>query len=63
MMITSLQVGMRLLLPSGNMIILRRRDRGTWVCEYTTSSKNRGEVEFSGAYLRKFARALHCAKV
>jgi hypothetical protein len=53
-MITTLHAGMRVLLPSGNVIVLVRRERMHWVCEYTVLSRNRGEVEFSGVYLRKF---------
>lgn len=57
-MITTLAVGMKLRLPSGNAVVLLRRERRHWVCEYTAASKARGEVEFSGAYLRKFGRRL-----
>jgi hypothetical protein len=53
-MITTLHAGMRVLLPSGNVIVLVRRERMHWICEYTVLSRNRGEVEFSGVYLRKY---------
>jgi hypothetical protein len=45
---------MRVLLPSGNIIVLVRRERMHWVCAFTALSRARGEVEFSGVYLRKF---------
>lgn len=53
-MITVLHTGMRVLLPSGNIIVLVRRERMHWVCAFTALSRARGEVEFSGVYLRKF---------
>jgi hypothetical protein len=52
--IATLHSGMRVLLPSGNVIVLLRRERMHWVCEFTALSRARGEVEFSGVYLRKF---------
>lgn len=53
-MITLLRVGMHVRLPSGNVVILVSQERGIWLCEYTRQSKLRGEVEFSGVYLRRF---------
>jgi hypothetical protein len=53
-MISVLHLGMRLMLPSGNVVVLVRRERTHWVCEYTSLSRARGQVEFSGVYLRKF---------
>lgn len=53
-MITTLHARMRVLLPSGNVIVLLRRERMHWICQYTELSRNRGEVEFSGVYLRKY---------
>lgn len=53
-MITTLHVGMRVRLPSGNVVRLVRRERSFWRCEYLPMlSKQRGEVEFTGVYLRK----------
>lgn len=57
-MITTLHVGMKLMLPSGNTLVLVRRERASWVCEYSPGCKARGEVEFTGAYLRRWARAV-----
>ena len=57
-MITTLHVGMKLMLPSGNTLVLVRRDRASWVCEYSPGCKARGEVEFTGAYLRRWGRAV-----
>ncbi len=45
---------MRVRLPSGNVLVLVRRERAYWVCEYAPGCKARGEVEFSGVYLRKW---------
>lgn len=53
----TLRVGTRLVLPSGNVIVLLRRERGAWVCEYAAQATRRGEVEFAVAYLRKFGRS------
>lgn len=55
-MIEMLTVGMRLMLPSGNIIVLVRRERTEWVCEYTELARARGEVVFSGLFLRKYGR-------
>lgn len=57
-MIAVLAVGMRVLLPSGNAVVLRRRERMHWICEFTPGSAARGEVEFSGVWLRKHGRVL-----
>lgn len=57
-MITSLIAGMRVLLPSGNVVVLQRREHGVWVCEYHHMARQRGEVEFSGTWLRKYGKAL-----
>lgn len=55
-MIEALATGMRLMLPSGNIIILTRRERAEWICEYTELARARGEVIFTGVFLRKYAR-------
>ncbi len=55
-MIPALAVGMRLMLPSGNIVALVRRDRAQWICEYTMLARARGEVAFSEAFLRRFGR-------
>lgn len=51
-----LRVGMRVRLPSGNVLVLVRRERAAWICEYTANSRQRGEVEFTGAWLRRWGR-------
>jgi hypothetical protein len=53
-MIESLHVGMRILLSSGNVVRLLRCEGDEWVCEYTDLSRARGEVSFTGAFLRKY---------
>jgi hypothetical protein len=55
-MIEALTTGMRVILPSGNIVILVRRERTEWICEYTELARARGEVIFTGVFLRKYAR-------
>jgi hypothetical protein len=55
-MIETLATGMRLMLPSGNVVVLLRRDRAEWTCGYTEQAKARGEVIFTGRFLRRYAR-------
>lgn len=55
-MIEQLVPGMRVMLPSGNIVILVRRERTEWICEYTELARARGEVIFTGVFLRKYAR-------
>lgn len=52
-MIRALVVGMVLRLPSGNTVRLISRDRLEWVCVYTEHAERRGEVVFSGSFLRR----------
>lgn len=53
-MIETLHAGMRVMLPSGNVLVLVRRERAEWVCEYTELARARGEVLFTGVFLRKY---------
>lgn len=53
-MIETLHAGMRVMLPSGNVLVLVRRERTEWVCEYTELARARGEVLFTGVFLRKY---------
>ena len=53
-MIDTLHAGMRILLPSGNIVCLVRRERTEWLCTYTELARARGEVLFTGAFLRKY---------
>lgn len=55
-MIEVLATGMRAMLPSGNVVVLVRRERAEWVCEYTELARARGEVVLTGVFLRKYAR-------
>ena len=57
-MIEALATGMRLMLPSGNVIVLVRRERTEWICEYTELARARGEVIFTGVFLRTYARRM-----
>jgi|GEM_PF-5160829 len=52
-MIDRLRPGMLLRLPSGREVLLVRRNGVEWVCQY--AERVRGEVEFSGAWLRRYA--------
>lgn len=52
-MIRALKPGMRLRLPSGNVVHLVRRERTEWLCEFADGSSRRGEVVFCGSWLRK----------
>lgn len=47
---------MRVMLPSGNILVLVRRERAFWICEYTQMARQRGEVEFTGVWLRRWGR-------
>lgn len=51
-----LTVGLRVRLPSGNVIVLRQHERTHWICEYIDSPKARGLVEFSAAWLLRYGR-------
>ena len=53
-MISTLRVGLRVRLPSGNVVTLLRREVSVWICEYMPGAQQRGEVEFSCVYLRKY---------
>jgi hypothetical protein len=55
-MIETLATGLRLVLPSGNVIVLVRRERAEWICEYTELARARGEVIFTGLFLRTYGR-------
>ena len=55
-MIEALATGLRLMLPSGNVIVLVRRERTEWICEYTELARARGEVIFTGLFLRTYGR-------
>ena len=55
-MIGTLRAGMLVRLPGGNVVRLVRRERAEWVCEYAEGARARGEVWFTGAFLRKYGR-------
>ena len=57
-MIDTLTVGLRVVLPSGNVVVLTRRLRSEWVCEYTERARARGEVHFTDLFLRTHTRRL-----
>ena len=47
-----LRLGLRLMLPSGNVITLVRHDAEGWTCEYNMLARLRGEVVFSERFLQ-----------
>lgn len=53
-MIPMLRAGMRVRLPSGNIVMLLRPEGASWLCAYEPNMRQRGEVELSMLYLRKF---------
>jgi hypothetical protein len=55
-MIDTLHIGMRVMLPSGNVLVLLRRERTEWICEYTELARARGLVVLTGLFLRKYGR-------
>lgn len=54
----TLRPGLRLMLPSGNILVLLRREGGEWVGQYTEIARARGEVSFRAAWLRKYGRVV-----
>ena len=48
----TLRLGIRLMLPSGNVITLVRHDAEGWTCEYNMFARLRGEVVFSERFLQ-----------
>lgn len=55
-----LQAGFIVALPSGNRVILLRREGREWVCEYMPGSSLRGETEFSSGFLRTHGKLTVC---
>lgn len=56
-MIEKLEPGLRVMLPSGNILTLVRCERrNEWTCEYTELARARGEVVFTAEFLRAWAR-------
>lgn len=47
--------GLRLVLPSGNVVRLVQREGEEWLCEYTELARARGEVWFTIAFLQLHA--------
>jgi hypothetical protein len=57
-MIDRLRAGMRLMLPSGNIVKLMIDGGAEWVCEYTEIARARGAVNLSKTWLRRCALPL-----
>jgi len=58
MIVRRLRVGMRLMLPSGNILYLVGREQDAWIGHYTAMARLRGEVSLCPAWLR-----VHCFEV
>lgn len=55
MTVKILRVGMRLSMPSGNVLTLVERQGDEWLCVYDQNNdKARGEVSFTQAMLRRW---------
>lgn len=52
----TLIAGMRVRLPSGNIVVLRQREGEHWVCEFVDSPRARGLVEFSASWLLRYGQ-------
>jgi hypothetical protein len=57
-MIELIRSAQRITLPSGNEILVLAKHLvdDEWICEFTVYAKARGEVIFSGTFLRRFGR-------
>lgn len=52
-MIEDLAPGVKVVLPTGNVIVLVSREDDEWTCQYTQISHARGSVVFSETFLAK----------
>jgi len=50
----TLRAGLVVSMPSGNVIVLLRREKGEWLCHYALGARQRGEIYLQPAWLRKF---------
>lgn len=55
-MVDLIRSALRITLPSGNEIIVLAKHLvdDEWICEFSVTAKARGEVIFSGVFLRRF---------
>lgn len=49
-----LTVGLRLMLPSGNVLRLLHLEGSEWTCEYTAIARARGQVVYTVAFLCRY---------
>ncbi len=49
-----LKAGLRVMLPSGNIVQLVRLEGDEWTCTYTMMARARGEVIYSVKFLCRF---------
>lgn len=55
MTVKILRMGMRLHMPSGNVITLVEKQGEEWLCLYEQSGREQGEVSFTAEMLRRWA--------
>ncbi len=56
-MIEAVQAGMLIRLPSGNVVIVvARESKNEWLCTYAEGSRARGDVVFTGTFLRDWGQ-------
>ena len=57
-MIEVIRSAQRITLPSGNEVIVLAKHLvdDEWICEFSVTARARGEVIFSGLFLRRFGR-------
>lgn len=57
-MIEVIRSAQRVTLPSGNEVIVLAKHLvdDEWICEFSVTARARGEVIFSGLFLRRFGR-------
>lgn len=57
-MSAALVPGMRVRLPSGNIVRLQGAEGGEWLCEYEVDARARGAVVFTAKFLLAFGQTL-----
>ena len=57
-MVEGLAPGVRVLLPTGNVVRLVQREDTEWLCEYTENARARGSVTYTEKFLQTHAKIL-----
>lgn len=55
-MIEAIRAGTLIRLPSGNIVIVVARQGKEWLCTYAEGSRARGDVVFTGEFLRAWGK-------